>query len=65
MKFKRIRNSQGLPDDYPLKPHHLAGYESEVLRWFKRGIRDKNGHRHGLINIEFVDGSIDTQVKQR
>jgi hypothetical protein len=54
MRFVRIRASQGLPKDYPLKPHHRRGYESVIAREFKRRVLDINGHFHGRINIKVL-----------
>ena len=54
MRFVRTKDAQGLPTDYPLKPHHRCGYESSVAKEFKRRVRDVNGHFHGKINIKVV-----------
>lgn len=53
-EFVRTRDAQGLPKNYPLKPHHKSGYRSRIAREFKRRIVDIHGHIHGKINIQVL-----------
>ena len=54
-RFVRIKSSQGLPNDYTLKPHHMKGYTGTVAKLGRYGIIDTAGHKHGYLNIEARD----------
>ncbi len=52
--FRRVRDSNGLPSDYELKPYHMAGYTGVVRHVKRRVIIDNRGRKHGHLNVERI-----------